>query len=543
MPSVSKAAAVAAAVAASAVDARTIFPKPTYQVTSPTNVTYPINTVDFAFSVASGSPTSDLLDNAFHRYYAIALGQSGAAAAFESTNWDYNNTTPIVGLEVTLESDDTSLTLETNVSYTLTVEAPTIKISAPNVYGAMNGLESFSQLVEPDGTIVHTTVNDNPRYQFRAVMIDTSRHYYPVDVILQHIDAMSYAKFNVLHWHIVDSVSFPYESAEFPEMAQQGAYSPSHTYTRDAIKTVIEYAANRGIRVIPEFDTPGHVQQGYAALDPPVLTDCYTDGKPDGTTGPLNPTINATYDFLTKFYQEVKDLFPDQFVHVGGDEVSFDCWQSNPGIEKFMKDHPEIKDYSGLEQYYELNLLEILKAQNTSYICWQEIFDNGIDILPDTVVDVWKGGTWQDEMAAVAKAGYHSVLSAPFYLNYISYGEDWPNYYSVEPSNFTGGAEADAKGLIGGLEVCMWSEFVDATNFISRIWPRAAAVAERAWSAKDVTDVDDARERLHEFRCKLLNRGIGAEPITSGGSPTQLNGHNFCAQEWNPRYSPPWSTR
>lgn len=169
MPSVSKTAAVAAAVAASAVDARTIFPKPTYQVTSPTNVTYPINTVDFAFSVASGSPTSDLLDNAFHRYYAIALGQSGAAAAFESTNWDYNNTTPIVGLEVTLESDDTSLTLETNVSYTLTVEAPTIKISAPNVYGAMNGLESFSQLVEPDGTIVHTTVNDNPRYQFRAV--------------------------------------------------------------------------------------------------------------------------------------------------------------------------------------------------------------------------------------------------------------------------------------------------------------------------------------------------------------------------------------
>lgn len=100
--------------------------------------------------------------------------------------------------------------------------------------------------------------------------------------------------FNVFTRGLVTEIIFAHRPQEFPEMAQQGAYSPSHTYTRDAIKTVIEYAANRGIRVIPEFDTPGHVQQGYAALDPPVLTDCYTDGKPDGTTGPLNPTINAT---------------------------------------------------------------------------------------------------------------------------------------------------------------------------------------------------------------------------------------------------------
>ena len=180
------------------------------------------------------------------------------------------------------------------------------------------------------------------------------------------------------------------------------------------------------------------------------------------------------------------------------------------------------------------------------------------------MIDVWKGGNWQDEMASVAAAGFHSVLSAPFYLNYISYGEDWPKYYQTEPSNFTGGAKADSDGLISGLEgelghllfhnflcwisptlalsfsVCMWSEFVDAANFAPREWPRAAAVGERAWSPKSVTDVSDARHRLHEFRCKLLSRGIPAEPITNGGNAEELENHNYCPLEWKPHYQRPW---
>ena len=160
-------------------------------------------------------------------------------------------------------------------------------------------------------------------------------------------------------------------------------------------------------------------------------------------------------------------------------------------------------------------------------------------VITPEVIDVWEGGNWQEEMANVAKAGFHSVLSAPFYLNYISYGEDWPTYYAIEPSNFTGGAAADKAGLVGGVEVCMWSEFVDASNFISRIWPRAAAVGERGWSDKSVRDVDDARHRLHELRCKLLARGINAEPITNGGAPKE-GVAAFCPQEWVPKYDRPW---
>ena len=160
----------------------------------------------------------------------------------------------------------------------------------------------------------------------------------------------------------------------------------------------------------------------------------------------------------------------------------------------------------------------------------------------------WKGG-WQEEMANVTKAGFHTVLSAPFYLNYISYGADWPKYYSVEPTNFTGGDEAEAKGLVGGVEACFWSEWIDATNFIPRAWPRAAAVAERGWSTRDTRDLAEAEARLHEFRCKLIDRGLNAEPIGVCGnegcnsklSPVRVPGYaGSCPTEFAPIYNAPF---
>jgi hexosaminidase len=292
----------------------------------------------------------------------------------------------------------------------------------------------------------------------------------------------------------------------------------------------------------------------------------------------LSLTSYRRYDFLTTLYAEIKDVFPDKFVHVGGDEVPTTCWQSNPQIVSWLKQHPKIQSFGELEQYYELKLLNILKAQNTSYMCWEEIFDNGVQILDDTVVNVWKGG-WNETMAKVTKAGYHSVLSAPFYLNYISYGEDWnkyecgatrfhsfpisdvpralslsfilslslpsalpPNqhsppcpptpppsrlkpftrrYYQVEPTDFV--CDGCDKSLVNGVEQCMWSEYIDATNFIPRTWPRAAAIAERGWSTKETTDMTDATARMHDFRCMLLTRGVRAEPPT---------GPSFCPTEY-----------
>jgi hexosaminidase len=379
-------------------------------------------------------------------------------------------------------------------------------------------------------------VSDKPRFEYRGFLLDTARHYYPLTVILQHLDAMAYAKLNVLHWHIVDDTSFPYQSTTFPEMSATGAFSPKHVYTHADINRVQDYAYLRGIRVIPEFDVPGHVTKGYLALKPQIVTDCYNYKY---KTGPLNPTINATYEFLDKFYDELKTVWRDNYFHIGGDEVIKKCWASNPDVMAWLKAHPEVGDLDGLQNYFIVKLLDMLKQKGLSYMVWQEVFDSGAKLKPETVVEVWLPETWKKTMAKVVKGGNRVVLAAPFYLNLISYGLDWHTYYNTEPTDFPGGAAAEANGLVSGVEATMWSEYVDATNFISRSWARTAAVAERAWSAATVTDINDASRRMHQWRCKALVRNIDAEPITNGANMTSPVGFNHhCPHEWVPAYVP-----
>jgi hexosaminidase len=230
---------------------------------------------------------------------------------------------------------------------------------------------------------------------------------------------------------------------------------------------------------------------------------------------------------MMTFFTEISKVFMDQFIHIGGDEVSFTCWASNPQIQEWMNEHG-YTDYSMVEQYYETNLLDIMNEIGKDYIVWQEIFDNGLKVKNNTVVDVWKGG-WQEELAAVTSAGLKAILSAPWYLNYISYGQDWPTYYDVEPWNFTGTQQQ--KELVFGGEACMWGEYVDSTNEISRMWPRASSVAERLWSPMDVTDLNSATIRIQTQQCRLIQRGINAEPP---------NGPSYCTNEWMATYFPPW---
>eukprot|EP01120_Amphizonella_sp_Union-15-10_P015421 TRINITY_DN793_c0_g1_i1.p2 TRINITY_DN793_c0_g1~~TRINITY_DN793_c0_g1_i1.p2 ORF type:complete len:233 (-),score=41.39 TRINITY_DN793_c0_g1_i1:56-754(-) len=230
---------------------------------------------------------------------------------------------------------------------------------------------------------------------------------------------------------------------------------------------------------------------------------------------------------MTKFWAEVAQVFPDAYVHVGGDEVDFSCWQSNPEIQAFVAKNGW-KSYSLLEQYYERKLLDIVAAAGKSYIIWEDVFDNGVVIQPNTVVDVWRSG-WQKTLGKSTAAGYKSILSAPWYLNYIGYGEDWNFYYAIEPLSFNG-TDAQNKLVVGG-ECTFWAEFIDATNLIPRAWPRASAVAERLWSPRYVTNIADATERIHAHRCRFLTRNIPAEPPS---------GPSFCEPEWKYTYSPPW---
>ncbi|XP_026210975.1 beta-hexosaminidase subunit beta isoform X1 [Anabas testudineus] len=495
------------------------------------DVSYKLSSSNFRIvdgKLSYADPSCSLLQDAYRRYFDYIFGltrkhgpKSGRTGPSELTE-----------LQVWITSPDTECdgypSLASDESYELSVQLPYAVLKAPKVWGVLHGLETFSQLVYEDEygvkNVNSSEINDFPRFAHRGILLDSSRHFLPVQVILDNLETMAMNKFNVFHWHIVDDPSFPFMSKTFPQLSQKGAYHPyTHVYTPADVKKVIEFARVRGIRVIPEFDTPGHTQSwGKGQTD--LLTPCYSGSKPSGTFGPVNPILNSTYDFMKQFFKEISTVFPDAYIHLGGDEVNFSCWKSNPDIQKFMTDHGFGQDFSKLESFYIQNLLDIVTTTNKGYMIWQEVFDNGVKLTPDTLIHVWKGNQqqYQKEMANVTSSGYQTLLSTPWYLNRISYGQDWQEFYKADPQEFNG-TETQKKLVIGG-EACLWGEYVDATNLSPRLWPRASAVAERLWSAMDVTDLGDAWNRLSPHRCRMVERGVPAEPLFVSYCPREYNG-------------------
>eukprot|EP01050_Picozoa_sp_SAG11_P001731 SAG11_NODE_79_length_17750_cov_28.445980_7_plen_928_part_00 len=382
-----------------------------------------------SFGFTAAGETSPTLEAALGRFGRLLVNSSKLetkqVAVPAST--DSNSLVLLNSCAVDVSGTSLVLDLDTDESYVLSITAAQCSIQAETVYGAMHGMESFVQLVSlvaQDRRVPACKITDKPRFRFRATMIDTSRHYYPLQSILDHLDAMSAVKMNVLHWHIVDIESFAYVSIAFPQLSEHGAYHPTEVYTPADIKRVVEYAKQRGIRVIPgarhtcntathltataalrlqrlqcsmssslprvttEIDTPGHVWAGFSAI-PGLLTSCYQQGGQTVIgTGPLDPTKEATFTFLRTLLAEIKPLFSDNMFMVGGDEVDFGCWQSNPDVVAFAEQKGWDNSSAGmkrLESYYAQRLLSILAAQNSSVMCWEELFDNGLKLAPDTV--------------------------------------------------------------------------------------------------------------------------------------------------------------
>ncbi|KAM7231103.1 hypothetical protein CapIbe_017548 [Capra ibex] len=465
---------------------------------------------------SKAGPSCAVLQEAFRRYYAYIFG-------FDKWPLGSDNVPrkmELQKLEVSVIMDpecDSFPSITSDESYNLLVQEPVAKLTANRVWGVLRGLETFSQLIyqHSSGTFTANESNivDSPRFPHRGILIDTSRHFLPVKTILKTLDAMAFNKFNVLHWHIVDDQSFPYQSITFPELSNKGSYSLSHVYTPNDVRTVIEYARFRGIRVLPEFDSPGHTASwGKGQKD--VLTPCYHSREPSGTFGPINPILNSTYSFLSKLFKEISTVFPDKFIHLGGDEVDFHCWKSNPAVLHFMRNKGFGKKFEKLQSFYMQKVLDMISAMKKTSIVWQEVFDDEGKLTPGTVVQVWKKRNFHMKLRKITAAGFPVIISAPWYLDLISYGEDWTGYYLVEPLNFAGTPEQ--KQLVIGGEACIWGEYVDATNLTPRLWPRASAVGERLWSHQDVTDLEDAYRRLIRHRCRMVGRGIAAQPLLPG---------------------------
>jgi hexosaminidase len=387
-------------------------------------------------------------------------------------------------------------------SYSLEVSDKQAILRAPTAVGALRGLETFLQLLESDREgyfIPAVSIQDKPRFRWRGLLIDVGRHYEPMEVLKRNLDAMAAVKLNVLHWHLTEDQGFRIESKKFPKLHQMG--SDGLYYTQEQAREIIAYARARGIRVVPEFDIPGHATSwlvGYPELG--SAPGPFTIERRAGIFEPaLNPTREEVYKFLDQFLGEMAALFPDAYLHIGGDENEGKQWDRNPQIQAFMK-AKGIKDNHALQTYFNQRLLEILKKHGKRMMGWDEIFQP--DLPKDVVIHSWRGAK---ALAEAAQKGYDGILSNGYYID-LSFPAS--QHYVADPLPADSGlSEAEAAHILGG-EATMWGEWVSPETIDSRIWPRTAAIAERLWSPREVNDVEDMYRRLKIISRQLEELGL-----------------------------------
>ncbi len=393
-------------------------------------------------------------------------------------------------------------TLDEDESYALDVTTHGIHLHAATDVGAMHGLETVLQLVQADARgfwLPAVSIQDAPRFRWRGLMIDVGRHFEPVGVIERTLDGMAEVKMNVFHWHLSDDQGFRIESKIYPKLTGMG--SDGQYYTQDQAREVVAYARARGIRVVPEFDMPGHTTAwmvGYPELA--SAPGPFSIERKFGVFDPvMDPTRESTYAFLDKFIGEMADIFPDAYMHIGGDENNGVEWKHNAKIQAFAEAH-NLKGTAAIQAYFNQRLLPLLTKHGKKMIGWDEVLTPGLP--KDVVVQSWRGF---DSLAAGAKQGYSGILSAGYYLDHMDPASE---HYRVDPvpanSNLT---PEQAARILGG-EACMWSEYVSPRTIDSRIWPRTAAIAERLWSPRTVTSEDDMYRRLSVEALRLESFGL-----------------------------------
>ncbi len=387
-------------------------------------------------------------------------------------------------------------------SYTLTVTGDMVQLSAVTDLGILHGLETFLQLLEHEASgyfLRGVTIHDQPRFTWRGLMIDVCRHFSPVDVIKRNIDAMVSVKINVLHLHLSEDQGFRIESKVFPLLHMVG--NNGEYYTQAEIRDIIQYATDRGIRVIPEFDMPGHATAWFVGY--PELASApgsYEVEKKFGVFDPtMDPTRKGTYKFLKKFLAEMCALFPDPYFHIGGDENNGKQWDGNPEIQEFMKKRG-IKNNHELQAYFNRKLLDILQKNGKKMVGWDEILAPSIPV--DCVIQSWRG---KEGLRDATTKGYPVILSNGYYIDLMYTAQ---KHYMNDPVPGDLNMTHEQEQLVLGGEATMWAELVTVNNIDSRIWPRTAAIAERLWSPAAVNDVSDMYRRLEIISFELEEHGL-----------------------------------
>ena len=454
--------------------------------------------VDSSFSAALTGYTEPRLDRSVERFLRQLARQTALPIALKATK----------GLKASLliQTEHASKEVQEvgeDESYVLEINASGAKLTAPTPLGTMHGLQTFLQLVEvsPDGFAAPSvTVQDKPRFPWRGLMIDSARHFTPLDVIKRNLDGMEAVKMNVFHWHLSENQGFRIESKKFPKLHELG--SDNLYYTQDEVRELIAYARDRGIRVVPEFDMPGHSTAWFVGH--PELASGkgpYEIERRWGIFDPaMDPANEKLYKFLDEFIAEMARIFPDHFFHIGGDEVNGKEWDANPKIQAFKNEHG-LKNNDALQAYFSGRVQKLVVKHGKTVVGWDEVLVPGVP--KDIVIQSWRG---QASLVQAAKQGYRGILSNGYYLDL-----GWPaaRHYAVDPmSGDAANLSLEEKQRVLGGESCMWAEYVNAENIDSRIWPRNAAIAERFWSPQEVRDPASMYTRLDFISARLEWLGL-----------------------------------
>ncbi|KAJ7205655.1 N-acetylhexosaminidase [Mycena rebaudengoi] len=414
-------------------------------------------------------------------------------------------------------------------AYTLSVPADGsgAVLSANSTLGLYRGLTTFGQLwYDSEGStyslVAPIQISDAPAYPYRGFMLDTARNYFPVSDIKRTLDAMSWVKINTLHWHVVDSQSFPLVIPGFTALAAKGAYSSSDVYTPSDVKEIVSYAAARGIEVIPEIDTPGHTSVISKAF--PEHIACaeatpwsqFANEPPAGQLRLASPqTIKFTGDML----KAAASLFTGKLFSTGGDEINANCYTQDSSTQKDLANSKQTFAQA-LDTFTQANHAA-LRSVGKSAVVWEEmVLQNPVKLANDTIVLVWISSA---DVKDVAASGLRIVHAASDYF-YLDCGhggwvgdfpagnswcdpfKTWQRAYTFDPvANLTA---SEAKNVIGGQSL-LWTEQSGPQNLDSTTWPRAASTAELFWSGAG-GDVQAALPRLHDLVYRFRQRGVAA---------------------------------
>jgi hexosaminidase len=476
--------------------------------------------VDSSFAISFTGYTEPRLERAGERFLRQLARQTGLPLSLKPSK--------TAKATLVIQTDRASKEIQEvgeDESYILDVSTTSARIRASTPLGTMHGLQTFLQLVDvsPGGFAAPAvTIRDQPRFPWRGLMIDSARHFIPLDVLRRNIDGMEAVKMNVFHWHLSENQGFRAESRKFPKLHELG--SDSLYYSQDEIRDLIAYARDRGIRVVPEFDMPGHSTAWFVGH--PELASGkgpYDIERRWGIFDPaMDPTNEKVYKFLDDLIAEMARIFPDHYFHIGGDEVNGKEWDANPKIQAFMKAHG-IKNNEALQAYFSGRVQKLVTKHGKTVVGWDEVLVEGVP--KDIVIQSWRG---QASLAKAAKQGYRGILSNGYYLDL---GWSAARHYAVDPmGGDAANLSAEEKPRILGGESCMWAEYVSPENVDSRIWPRNAAIAERLWSPQEVRDPASMYARLDVVSARLEWLGLThhtalrhmLQRLAGSGSPAEF---------------------